>query len=124
MGVCNCSMYCCTLLYVQSGFAINLMGKRELVVLLSLSSWCLVMVVWLFLVVSWVCLRFVTVLFPDRTHYFWLLSVLVNCVVYGVSVDFVVWDVSVVWVVRDLWYFSRLCGLVYFSGLGVKGCFK
>ena len=42
VGVCNCSMFCCTLLYVQSSFAIILMGKRELVALLSLSSWCCV----------------------------------------------------------------------------------
>ena len=35
------------------------MGKRELVALLSLSSWCLVIVVWLFFSVSWVCLLFV-----------------------------------------------------------------
>ena len=45
-------------------------GKRELVVLLSLSSWCLVMVLWLFLAVPWVCLRFVIVVFPDHTRYF------------------------------------------------------
>ena len=43
-GVCNCSMFCCTLLYVHSSIAIILMGKRELVALLFLSSWCLVMV--------------------------------------------------------------------------------
>ena len=43
--VCNCSMFCCTLLYVPSSFAIILVGKRELVALLSLSSWCLVIVV-------------------------------------------------------------------------------
>ena len=36
---------CCTLLYDPSSFAIILMGKRELVALLSLSSWCLVIVV-------------------------------------------------------------------------------
>ena len=42
---CNCSSFCCTLLYVHSNFAINLMGKRELVGLLSLSSWCLVIAV-------------------------------------------------------------------------------
>ena len=29
MGFCNCSMFCCALLYVNSGFAIVLMGKRE-----------------------------------------------------------------------------------------------
>ena len=40
MGVCNCSMFCCTLLYVSSRFAIILMVKRELVALLSLSSCC------------------------------------------------------------------------------------
>ena len=44
------------------------MGKRELVALLSLSSWCLVIVVWLFLAVPWVCLRFVIVVFSDHTH--------------------------------------------------------
>ena len=65
-------MSCCTLLYVHSSFAIILMGKRELVALLGLSSCCLVVVVWLFLAVPWVCLRFVIVVFPDHTHYFLL----------------------------------------------------
>ena len=68
MGVCNCSMFCCTLLYVHSSSSIILMGKRELVALLSLSPWCLVIVVWLFLAVPWVCLRFMLVVFPDHTH--------------------------------------------------------
>ena len=45
MWVSNCSMFFCTFLYVPSSFAILLMGKRELVALLSLSSWCLVIVV-------------------------------------------------------------------------------
>ena len=44
------------------------MGKRELVALLSLSSWCFVMVVWPFLVVPWGYLQFVIVVFPDQTH--------------------------------------------------------
>ena len=47
-GVCNCSIFCCTLLFVHSSIAIILMGKRELVALLDFSSWCLVMVEWLF----------------------------------------------------------------------------
>ena len=64
MGICNCSMSCCTLYYVPSSFAIILMGKGELVALLSLFSWCLVMVEWLFLA----CLQFVIVVFPDHTH--------------------------------------------------------
>ena len=68
MGVCNCSMLCCTLLYVHSSFAIILMVKRELVALLCLSSWCLVIVVWLFLAVPWVCLQFVIVVFSGHTH--------------------------------------------------------
>ena len=68
MGVCNCSMFCCTLLYVHSSIAIILMGKRELITLLNLSSWCLVMVERLFLAVSRGCLQFVIVVFPDHTH--------------------------------------------------------
>ena len=63
-------MFCFTLLYVNSSFAIILFGKRELVAFLSLSSWCLVIVVWLFLTVTWVCLQFVIGLFPDLTHFF------------------------------------------------------
>ena len=42
-----------------------LMGKREMVALLSWSSLCLMSVVWLFLAVPWVCLQFVIVVFPD-----------------------------------------------------------
>ena len=68
MGVCNCSMFCCTLLYVHSSIAIILMGKRELIALLNLSSWCLVMVERLFLTVPRGCLQFVIVVFPDHTH--------------------------------------------------------
>ena len=37
MRVCNCSMFWCTLLYVNSIILIILMGKRELVALLNLS---------------------------------------------------------------------------------------
>ena len=59
--------------YVHSRFAIILMGKRELVALFSLSSWCLVIVVWLFLAVPWVCLKFVIVVFPDQTHLLFLI---------------------------------------------------
>ena len=76
MGVCNCSMFCCALLYVHSSFATILKGKRELVALLSLSSWCLVIVVWLFLAVPWVCLQFLIVVFPDHTHYVYALNIL------------------------------------------------
>ena len=72
MGVCNCSMFCCTLLYVQFSIAIISMGKRELIALLNLSSWCLVMVERLFLTVPRGCLQLEIVVFPDHTHLlFW-----------------------------------------------------
>ena len=72
MGDCNCSMFCCTLLCVRSSIAIILMGKRKLVALLNLSSWCLVMVERLLLAVPQGCLRFVIVVFPDHTHLLFL----------------------------------------------------
>ena len=50
------------------------MGQRELVALLNLSSLCVVILVWLFLVVPWVCLQFVIVVFPDNTHSFNVMS--------------------------------------------------
>ena len=72
MGVCNFSMFCCTLLYVHSSIAIILMGERQLVALLNLSSWCLMMVERLFVAVPRGRLRFVIVVFPDHTHLLFL----------------------------------------------------
>ena len=63
----------CTLLYAHSTIAIILMGKRELVALLNLSSCCHVIVEWLFLAVSLGWLRFVIVVFPDHTHLLFLI---------------------------------------------------
>ena len=74
VGVCTCSMFCCTLLYVHSSIAIILTGEKELVALLNLSSWCLVMVERLFLAVPRGCLRFVIVVFPDHTHLLFLIQ--------------------------------------------------
>ena len=76
MGVCNCSMFCCTFLYVHFSIAIILMGKRELIALLNLSSWCLVMVERLFLTVPRGCLQFVIVVFPDHTHLLFLFDLI------------------------------------------------
>ena len=45
------------------------MGKRDLIALLCLSSWCLTIAVWLFLTTPRVCLQFVIVVFPDHTHF-------------------------------------------------------
>ena len=53
------------------------MGKRELIALLNLSSWCLVMVERLFLAVPRGCLQFVIVVLPDHTR---LLFFIVNTI--------------------------------------------
>ena len=79
MGVCNCSMFCCTLLCARSSIVIILIGKRELVALLNLSSWCLVMVERLFLAVPQGFLQFVIVVFPDHTHLLFLVHMSLFC---------------------------------------------
>ena len=61
-------MFCCTLLCVNSSVGVILVGKRELIALLSLSSWCLVVVERLFLALPRGCLQFLIVVFPDHTH--------------------------------------------------------
>ena len=79
-------MFCCMLIYAPSSFAIILMGKRELVALLSLSSWCLVIVVLLFLVVPCVCLQFMNLVFANQTHLlFFRVSQLVQFAVLLIS---------------------------------------
>ena len=78
MGVCNRSMFCCTLLYVHSSVAVILMEKRKLIALLNLSSWCLVMVERLFLAVPGGCLQFVIVVFPDHTHLLFFIILITN----------------------------------------------
>ena len=93
MGVCNCSMFCCTLLYVHSSIAIILMGKRELIALLNLSSWCLVMVERLFLAVPRGCLQFVIVVFPDHTHLLFL--VIISLILFEVGIQ------NFVWIIQD-----------------------
>ena len=85
VGVCNCSMFCCTLLYVHSSIAIILMGKRELIALLNLSSWCLVMVKGLFLAVPRGCLQFVIVVFPDHTHLLFIIKHILFYHIWGLQ---------------------------------------
>ena len=69
-------MFGCSLLYVHSSIAIILMGKRELIALLNLSSWCLVVLERLFLAVQLGCLLFVILVFPDHTHLLSLLGLI------------------------------------------------
>ena len=105
-------MFCCTLLYVHSSIAINLMGKRELVALLNLSSWCLVMVERLFLPVPQDCLRFVIVVFPDHTHLLFLTLGKSVCDVDCVFVTFPCDVLGQVWclivLIPDLRFFLTL----------------
>ena len=67
--VYNCSMfvvrYFVSILVLQSS---RWERERELVTLLCLSSWCLMIVVWLFFTMPRVCPQFVIVVFPDRTY--------------------------------------------------------
>ena len=63
------------------------MGKGELVALLCLSSWCLLIVVWLFLEMPQVCLQLVIVIFPDHTHLlYWIVEYLYQILDNGVSI--------------------------------------
>ena len=56
----------------NTSFEMIVMGKRErereLISLLCLSSWCLIIIVLLFLMVPRIGLLFVIVVFPDHTH--------------------------------------------------------
>ena len=85
VGVCNCSMFCCALACVHSSVVLDYIDSWSLhpySLLQSswwgrepcLSSWCLVIVVWLFITMSWVCLQFVIVVFPNHTCllYLWV----------------------------------------------------
>ena len=85
-GFCDCSMFYCALIHVHSSFAIILMGKRELVALLCLSSLCLVIVVSLFLTMPRVCRQFVIVVFPDHTHFLFLTGRYCITPVVGISI--------------------------------------
>ena len=72
VGVCHCSMFCCSFL----------------VAFLSFVSLCLVIVVWLFFVVPWVSLQFVIVAYPDHTHLLYISNG--NVMIYLCSTSFVV----------------------------------
>ena len=63
-------MFLCSLLCVIFSFVNIMLGKRELVALPCVSSWCpmTVIVLCLLLTVSWVGLKCVIVIFPDHTH--------------------------------------------------------
>ena len=75
--IVDCYSHCgiLQLLYVLLCVALRLFkfcnildGEERSSWLLFLSSWCLVIVVWLFLMAPLVCLQFVIVVFPDHIH--------------------------------------------------------
>ena len=71
-------------------FAIISLMKRELAALLSFSSWrnVAVIILTLFLVVSWVGLQCVVVAFPGHIHLSFITSCLVVTIITGYSCDF------------------------------------
>ena len=85
------------------------MGKRELIALLNLSSWCLVMVERLFLTVPRGCLQFVIVVFPDHTHL--LFFMFLFCLVFAMSLCASVYMCFVItcWERADL--LALVCGV-------------
>ena len=81
---------------------LGLLGKRELIALLNLSSWCLMMVERLFLAVPRGSLQFVIVVFPDHTHLLFLMSRLLClcCVVTVKSFPVLAFNVVIITLVR------------------------
>ena len=104
---------------VSSSNPIILMGKRELVALLVLYSWCLVIVVWLFLGVPWVCLRFVIAVFRDHTHLLYMYFIL--CIsefraVFNINVKLRFLDLQYISYSNDFKSFScSIPGYPYFT---------
>ena len=81
----HCSMFY-ALLCVLSSFTIILMGNRELVALLCLSSWCRGIVMCLFMFCFWVGLQCVIVVFLDHTHLLLSVHYYINCILACVCV--------------------------------------
>ena len=61
------------LCFVVCNFVSILVLQSYLVALLCLSCWCII-VVWLFLTMRSVCLQFKIVVFPDHTHFLFLVK--------------------------------------------------
>ena len=89
------------------------MGKRELVALLSLSSWCLVMVERLFLAVPQGCLQFVIVVFPDHTHLLFLEITVLGKQPWGLPEDLIL---NLQLLVTNLGDYLRICSETYSLG--------
>ena len=75
VGFCNYSMFLLCVTLCLFCYRNHLDGKERAGCFTS-SSWCLVMVMWLFLTMPGVCLQFVIAVFPDHSHYMCLVLVL------------------------------------------------
>ena len=107
------------LLSIHSSIAIILMGKRELVALLNLSTWCLVMVEWLFLAVPWGCLRFVIVVFPDHTHLlFMIVSIPDLCTVTNFNFQYRKFCVVMSPLIKDYAYGGSIFAFMFYLHYG------
>ena len=91
------------------------MGKRELDASLSLSSWCFMLVVWLFLSVPWVCLQFVIVIFPDHTDLLFLGVIHANSDGFGESAHLL----GLVWAFVTVQSFVSCLPYIYLFGTGI-----
>ena len=97
------------------------MGKRELIALLNLSSWCPVMVERLFLAVPRGCLRFVIVVFPDHTH---LLFSIVDILCYLCLMFFLLSDlfIAALWSPADKGLTSWLLFVMFNCAFVILPC--
>ena len=87
-GICSITRY-------KHRICVTYAYSADLVALLSLSFWCLVIVVWLFLAVPWVCLQFVIVVFPDHTHLLVLIQTPHHAVIFSVCLQHVLFKIWV-----------------------------
>ena len=118
-GFYVCSMVCYALLCVFSSFAFTLMGKEKNI-FFTLSSWCLVIVIRLFLTVSWVGLQWLWYFLIIFTCFFQLsiMKSFLSLIKFGMVVllQILVWiDVGVCYeyVGKENWRKSK--SIIYWS---------
>ena len=72
-----CIVLCFVVRYFGPFKFCNHLDGEERAGCFALSSWCLMIVVWL-LTMPWICLQFVIVVFPDHTHLLYILLLQCN----------------------------------------------
>ena len=79
IALCFVVRYFVSILVLQS----SQWGRESWLPCFVFSSWCLVIVVWLFLTMPWVCLQFVTVVFSDHTHLLFFFDIFLSTLTNG-----------------------------------------